>query len=173
MSGGGAFWLIGFCGKAFTLFESYLSNRYIRDVTSLDTSHLCCVTTGVPQGAIWSPSLFNLYIRQLPTILKHSMIVGYADDHSLLKIIPDKADRITAASDLNCDLAALYHFGQSWQIRFAPNKTFSLIISLKRDLQLLPHPPSLSTIVLNSRDRQGMYGMQHFRVSNNKPYNKL
>ena len=32
---------------------------------------------------------------------------------------------------------------------------------------------SLSTIVLNSRDRQGMYGMQHFRASNNKPYNKL
>ena len=32
---------------------------------------------------------------------------------------------------------------------------------------------SLSTIVLNSRDRQGMYGMQHFRTSKNKPYNKL
>ena len=52
---------------------------------------------------------------------------------------------ITTASDLNCDLAALYHFGQSLQIKFAPisydNKTFSLIISLKRDLQLLPHPP--------------------------------
>ena len=57
-----------------------------------------------------------LYIRQLPTILKQSMVVGYADDHSLLKIIPDKTDHVTAASDLNCDLAALYHFGgQSWQ----------------------------------------------------------
>ena len=120
---------------------SYLSNRYIRVVTPLDSSHLRRVTTGVPQGAIWSPSLFNLYIHQLPTILKPSMVMGYADDHSLLKIIPDKTDRITAASDLNCDLAALYHFGQSWQIKFAPNKTFSLIISLKRDLQLLPHPP--------------------------------
>ena len=32
---------------------------------------------------------------------------------------------------------------------------------------------SLSTIVLNSRDRQGMYGMQHFHASNNKPYNRL
>ena len=131
-------WNISFRDKAF---RSYLSNRYIRVVTSLDSSHLCRVTTGVPQGDIWSPSLFNLYIRQLPTILKHSMVMGYADDHSLLKIIPDKIDRITAASDLNCDLAALYHFGQSWQIKFAPNKTFSLIISLKRDLQLLPHPP--------------------------------
>ena len=47
-------WSIGFCEKAFRLFESYLSNRYIRVVTPLDSSHLCRVTTGVPQGAIWS-----------------------------------------------------------------------------------------------------------------------
>ena len=78
-------WSIGFRDKAFRLFECYLSNRYIQVVTPLDSSHLCCVTAGVPQGAIWSPCLFNLYIRQLPTILKHSMVVGYvkSDDHSL------------------------------------------------------------------------------------------
>ena len=32
---------------------------------------------------------------------------------------------------------------------------------------------SLSTLVLNSRDRQGMYGMQHFRTPRNTPYNRL
>ena len=32
---------------------------------------------------------------------------------------------------------------------------------------------SLSMIVLNSRDRQGMYGMQHFCVSRNPPYKRL
>ena len=32
---------------------------------------------------------------------------------------------------------------------------------------------SLSTIVLNSRDRQGMYGMQHFCMPRNAPYNRL
>ena len=35
------------------------------------------------------------------------------------------------------------------------------------------HCISLSTVVLNSRDRQGMYGMQHFRVLINKPHNSL
>ena len=102
---------IGFRDKTFRLFESYLSNQYIGVISPLDSSELCPVTAGVPQGAIWSPPLFNLYIRQLPTVLKHSLIVGYVDDHSLLKIIADKSDRITAASDLNCDLTALYHFG--------------------------------------------------------------
>ena len=32
---------------------------------------------------------------------------------------------------------------------------------------------SLSTVVLNSRDRQGMYGMQHFLAPINKPHNSL
>ena len=96
-------WNIGFCDKAF---RSHLSNRYIRVVTPLDSTDLCCLTTGVPQGAIWSPPLFNLYIYIY-------IFVNY---------LLFKTDCITAASDLNCDLAALYHFGQSWQIKFAPNK---------------------------------------------------
>ena len=32
---------------------------------------------------------------------------------------------------------------------------------------------SLSTIVLNSEDRQGMYAMQHFHTPRNPPYNRL
>ena len=37
----------------------------------------------------------------------------------------------------------------------------------------VPAVLSLSTVVLNSRDRQGMYGMQHFRAPINKPHNSL
>ena len=83
---------IGFRDKVISLFESYLSNRFIRVVTPLESSDLHPVTAGVPQGAIWSPLLFNLYIHLLPTVVEHCMIVGYADDHTLLKIIPDKSD---------------------------------------------------------------------------------
>ena len=64
-------------------------------------SDLHSVTARVPQGAIWPSPLFNLYIHQLPTVVKHSLIVGYVDDHTLLKIIPDKTDQTAAVSDLN------------------------------------------------------------------------
>ena len=129
-------WSIGFQDKVFRAFESYvfLSNRYIRVVTPSGYSDLHFVTAGVPQGTVWSPALFNLYIRLLPTVIKHSLIVGYADDHSLLKIISDKTDLTAAASDLNYDLASLCHFGLTWHITFAPNKPSSLLISLKRNL---------------------------------------
>ena len=42
---------------------------------------------------------------------------------------------------MNYDLAASYRFGLTWHIKFAPNETSSLLISLKRDLQSSPHPP--------------------------------
>ena len=74
-------------------------------------------------------------------MVKHSLNVRYADDHTLLKIIPYKSDRVTAASQLNDDLEAISQFGKIWQVRFVPNKTFSLLISLKRDLLPSPHPP--------------------------------
>ena len=108
----------------FRLFESYISNRFIRVVTPLESSDFYPVTAGVPQGAIWSLPLFNLYIHQVPTVVKHSLVVGYADDHTLLKIIPDKSECVTAASQLNDDLEAISQFGKLWQIRFSSNKTF-------------------------------------------------
>jgi len=46
---------VGFQDKAFQLFESYSSNRYIRVFTPSDSSVLHSITAGVPQGAIWSP----------------------------------------------------------------------------------------------------------------------
>ena len=121
------------------MFQSYLSDRYIRVVTSSDSSDLCRTSAGVLQGAIWSPLLFNLYVRLLPSVIKHSLVVGYADDHTLLMTIPAKNDRVVAANHLNADLTALYEYGKPWNIIFAPAKTSSLIISLKSGMS--EHPP--------------------------------
>ena len=131
--------------------------RYIKVVTSADSSELYSVSAGVPQGAIWSPLLFNLYIRLLPTVVKHSQIVGYADDHTLLKVIPQKTDRCNAATQLNADLNALYHFGHSWHMEFAPSKTSSLIISLKSNISEYP-PLFLNDYYISEVDSTDILG---------------
>ena len=102
-------------------------------------SSVLTVSAGVPQGTIWSPLLFNLYIRLLPSVVKFSSIIGYADDHTLLKVIPLKEDRYRAADEINSDLAALSQFGKQWFIDFTPLKTKSLLVSLKQDT--IDHPP--------------------------------
>ena len=115
-------WSIGCCGIVFHLF--LLSNQYVRVIIPFDSSDLHPVSAGVPQGAIWSPLLFNLYIHLLPSVPRHCLVVGYADDHTLLTTIPCKDNHVTAAARLNADLAALYEYGYHWNIKFAPLKTF-------------------------------------------------
>ena len=100
-------WSIGFCGRVFHLFESYLSDRYIKVVTPFDSSDLHPISAGLPQGGIWSPLLFNLYVRLLPSVPRHCPVVGYADDHTLMTINPNRSDCFPAATSLNADLAAL------------------------------------------------------------------
>ena len=132
-------WSIGCHGKVFHLFKSYLSDRYIRVVTPIDSSDHHSISAGLPQGAIWSSLLLNLYIRLLPGIPKHCLVIGYADDHTLVITIPHKENCAIAAAHLNAVLAALREYGTCWNIEFAPVKTFSLVISLKSDIS--DHPP--------------------------------
>ena len=130
---------IGCCSRVFRLFQSYLSNRYIKVVTPFDSSDLHPVSAGVPQSAIWSPLLFNLYIRLLFSVPRHCLVVGYADDHTLLTTIPHKDNCVTAAAQLNADMAVLCEYSYHWSIKFAPLKTFSLVASLKSDI--FNYPP--------------------------------
>ena len=69
--------------------------------------------------------LIYTFVNYVPSVVKHSLAVGYVDDHSLLKTIPDKNSCIMVASHLNSDLAALCRFGQHWLISFAPQKSSS------------------------------------------------
>ena len=123
---------IGVGGLAYQLFTSYLSERAMYVATADGQSSMLTVSAGVPQGAVWSPLLFNLYIRFLPSVVQFS-VIGYADDHTLLKIIPLKQDHLRAADELNTHLTAWFQFGQQWFMDFAPLKTKTLLISRKRD----------------------------------------
>ena len=75
----------------------------------------------------------SLYICLLSSVVQFSSIIGYTDDHTLLKVIPLKEDRCRAADELNSDLVALFQFGKQWFIDFVPLKTKSLLVSLKQD----------------------------------------
>ena len=61
---------------------------------------------------------------------KLQLVIGYADDHTLLMTILHKNACTTAANNLNTDLSALSDFGHPWNILFAPEKTFSLFLFL-------------------------------------------
>ena len=70
-------WTIGVHQKAFSLLKSYLSDRYLFVVANKKESSLYPVMTGVPQGGVWSPHLFNLYVHHLPSQLRSCLLVSY------------------------------------------------------------------------------------------------
>ena len=109
---------IGIHGRAFALFQSYLSNRYLHVVANASESSQYLIQAGVLQGAVWSPMLFNLYVRQLPSQVHHSLLVSYADDSTFLKIVLSKETRKLAAEEINSDLNAIVCWGKKWHIKF-------------------------------------------------------
>ena len=72
----------GISGQIFGLISSFLSNRRLRVVLDGKSSQEYPVNAGVPQGSILGPTLFLLYINDLPDDVVCNIAI-YADDTTL------------------------------------------------------------------------------------------
>ena len=72
----------GISGQIFGLISSFLSNRRLRVVLDGKSSQEYPVNAGVPQGSILGPTLFLLYINDLPDDVFCNIAI-YADDTTL------------------------------------------------------------------------------------------
>ena len=62
-------------------------------------SKLVNVVSGVPQGSVLDPLLFLLYTSELFSILENKLI-GYADDSTLMPVVPSSSVRVAIAESL-------------------------------------------------------------------------
>ena len=84
-------------GISSTLLRSYLSNRKQYVTIGEVTSAVLSITTGVPQGSIIGPLLFNIYINDIIKSSAKFSFILYADDttlNSTLKSFGDTAVEI-------------------------------------------------------------------------------
>ena len=72
----------GISGQIFGLISSFLSNRRLQVVLDGKSSQEYPVNAGVPQGSILGPTLFLLYINDLPDDVICDIAI-YADDTNL------------------------------------------------------------------------------------------
>ena len=72
----------GISGQIFGLISSFLSNRRLRGVLDGKSSQEYPVNARVPQGSILDPTLFLLYINDLPDDVICNIAI-YADDSTI------------------------------------------------------------------------------------------
>ena len=115
----------GISGQIFGLISSFLSNKQLRVVLDGKSSQEYPVIAGVPQGSILGPTLFLLYINDLPDDVICNIAI-YADDTTLSSKCNQASDlwqELELASELESDLRDTVDLGRKWLVDFNAGKT--------------------------------------------------
>ena len=96
-----------------SILTEFLSNRSEQVMVDFRRSKLINVLSGVPQGSVLSPLLFLLYTSELFSIMEKKLI-GYADDSTLISVVPSAGVRVTVAECLSRDLVKVSEWCELW-----------------------------------------------------------
>ena len=166
----------GIRGKLYTWIENFISNRYQQVLVDGKLSRKEKVISGVPQGTVIGPLLFLIYIDDLESTLKHSILRIFADDSKMVKEITNQNDHqelqedlytaIKWASDNNMELNQkkfqLLQYGKEdlkLPYKTSPDKTLTkdtdvkdLGVQMSEDLAFVTH---MTDAVKNGRKYMG------------------
>ena len=118
---------LGIGGPFFNILSEFLSNRMQRVVVDGQLGDLRPVVSGVPQGSVLGPLLFILYIHDMWFGLEN-MLVSYADDATLLAVVPSPAAKLDVSDSINRDLAKISSWCRNRGMLMNPTKTQSMIV---------------------------------------------
>ena len=118
----------GISGQIFDFISSFFSNKQLWVVPDRKSSEKYPVNVGVPQGSIRGPTLFLLYINDLPGDINMAI---YADDTTLYFKYDQASDlwqQIELASELKSNLSDTVGLGQvQWLVHFNAENSFDFL----------------------------------------------
>ena len=97
--------------------EAFLTDRKQKLAVNGKESRWYKVTSGIPQGSVLGPLLFDLYINDLPELTNSDKFL-FADDINIFGTITDKNDQDILQHHLNI----LQQWSDKWLLKFHPDK---------------------------------------------------
>ena len=96
-----------------SILTQFLSDRSQHVMVDGCRSKLVNVVSRVPLGSVLGPLLFFLYTSELFFILENKLI-GYADDSTLIAVVPTPGLRVAVAESLSRDLVTVNEWCDLW-----------------------------------------------------------
>lgn len=127
--------VLGFPKPLIKTVRSFLSDRSFQLVYKSAKSNDFYIPAGVPQGSVLSPTLFSLYIADIPTSANVE-IANFADDTIIYT-----ADHLGAniIRDLEEYFLQISNFFKKWKIKINNEKTKSIYFTRKKKSIYRPH----------------------------------
>mgnify|MGYP003323128865 FL=1 len=156
-------------GSILCILESFLKERSLKVVLDGQSSPLFCINAGVPQGSVLGPTLFLVFINDLPDEVL-SRIGIYADDTTLYSSLGKSGifEKVESAGELELDLCSIVEWGNRWLVTFNATKTKLLSFNRHRDPLLVP--VKMSGIELPEETSFRLLGLTFTRSMDWKPY---
>ncbi|KAI8499469.1 hypothetical protein Bbelb_225200 [Branchiostoma belcheri] len=146
----------GIRGSLLEWFCSYLTDRRQRVVVNGATSDWKTPLAGVPQGSILGPTLFILYINDLPSRCTTCEANLFADDTSLT--VAHRSIN-TVVDSLNTDLATVSEWLQHWKLEANRDKCKVMFLTTR------PLPQRIPPVILAGTTLQIVHSHKHLGVT--------
>ena len=114
----------GIRGKLLAWIKDFLQHRQQRVIYNDEVSEWTQVLSGVPQGSVLGPTLFILYVMDIPEVINSSVDM-FADDTKLYRAIQKDEDIEILQRDIN----NLMEWSRIWMMKFNVKKCKHMRIS--------------------------------------------
>ena len=108
---------------------NYLSNRYQFVSINNTSSSFLRIECGVPQGSIFGPILFILYINDLPRVSTKLKFLLYADDTNILY---ENTDANAIIKTINMEMQKIMEWFKSNKLHINVNKTVAMLLHTRQ-----------------------------------------
>ncbi|BES96992.1 Retrotransposon protein [Nesidiocoris tenuis] len=118
----------------YRIIQSFLSNRTFHVKCDDACSSAQPIRASVPQGSVWGPILYLLYVGDIPTQRGTSSFM-FADDHAVLA---RNSSGVAASTALQSLVDDVQEWTQMWRINMNNDKSCIATFTLRRKFQTLP-----------------------------------